>query len=121
MVESPEEGHVSFTEVCTEGLQTFQIYLALTILSPLLLVQVHPVVSRLCAPIEGTDAARLADCLGLDVSKYRGSSSGEATADELREEALLASAVSLDDDALYKVKLKLARQGGFRKGGSRNE
>ena len=60
-------------------------------------------VSRLCAPIEGTDAARLADCLGLDVSKYRGSAGGEATADELREEALLASAASLDDDALYKV------------------
>ncbi len=67
--------------------------------------QVHPVVSRLCAPIEGTDAARLADCLGLDVSKYRGSSAGDATADELREEALLASAASLDDDALYKVQL----------------
>ena len=28
--------------------------------------QVHPVVSRLCQPIEGTDAARIADCLGLD-------------------------------------------------------
>ena len=65
-------------------------------------------VSRLCAPIEGTDAARLADCLGLDVSKYRGSASGEATADELREEALLASAASLDDDALYKVPLSKA-------------
>lgn len=63
----------------------------------------HPVVSRLCAPIEGTDAARLADCLGLDAAKYRGVSSGDATADELREEALLASAPSLDDDALYKV------------------
>ena len=32
--------------------------------------QVHPVVSRLCAPIEGTDAARLADCLGLDPAKF---------------------------------------------------
>ena len=61
--------------------------------------------------MEGTDAARLADCLGLDVSKYRGSSSGEATADELREEALLASAASLDDDALYKVQLQLGTRG----------
>ena len=26
--------------------------------------QVHPVVSRLCDPIEGTDAAHIADCLG---------------------------------------------------------
>jgi DNA polymerase alpha subunit A len=32
--------------------------------------QVHPVVSRLCQPIEGTDAARIADCLGLDPSKF---------------------------------------------------
>jgi DNA polymerase alpha subunit A len=30
--------------------------------------QIHPVVSRLCAPIEGTDAAHIADCLGLDAS-----------------------------------------------------
>ena len=26
--------------------------------------QVHPVVSRLCDPIEGTDAAHIAECLG---------------------------------------------------------
>lgn len=26
--------------------------------------QIHPVVSRLCDPIEGTDAARIAECLG---------------------------------------------------------
>jgi hypothetical protein len=34
-------------------------------------MQVHPVVSRLCAPIEGTDAARIADCLGIDAAKVR--------------------------------------------------
>jgi DNA polymerase alpha subunit A len=33
--------------------------------------QVHPVVARLCDPIEGTDAARIAECLGLDASGYR--------------------------------------------------
>ncbi|KAK3094405.1 hypothetical protein FSP39_001308, partial [Pinctada imbricata] len=33
--------------------------------------QVHPVISRLCDPIEGTDAAHLAECLGLDPSGYR--------------------------------------------------
>ena len=26
--------------------------------------QVHPVVSRLCDPIDGTDAAHIAECLG---------------------------------------------------------
>ncbi|CAL1297484.1 unnamed protein product [Larinioides sclopetarius] len=32
--------------------------------------QIHPVVSRLCAPIEGADAAMIAKLLGLDASKY---------------------------------------------------
>ncbi|PRW60975.1 DNA polymerase alpha catalytic subunit [Chlorella sorokiniana] len=60
--------------------------------------QVFPVVSRLCAPIEGTDAGRLADCLGLDGSRYRQA----AAAGESREDALLAAAASLDDDDRYK-------------------
>lgn len=33
--------------------------------------QIHPVVSRLCDPIEGTDAVRIAECLGLDGSNFR--------------------------------------------------
>lgn len=33
------------------------------------MLQIHPVISRLCASIEGTSPARLADCLGLDSSK----------------------------------------------------
>lgn len=33
--------------------------------------QIHPVVMRLCDPIEGTDAAILAECLGLDPTSYR--------------------------------------------------
>ena len=61
-------------------------------------------VSRLCAPIEGTDAARLADCLGLDVNKYRSSVTDGSSAADLREEALLASVSSLDNDDLYKVR-----------------
>ncbi|KAL2931666.1 DNA polymerase alpha catalytic subunit [Bienertia sinuspersici] len=36
--------------------------------------QIHPVVSRLCASIQGTDPARLADCLGLDSSKFQNKS-----------------------------------------------
>jgi len=27
--------------------------------------QIHPVVSRLCDPIEGTDASHIAECLGM--------------------------------------------------------
>jgi DNA polymerase alpha subunit A len=32
--------------------------------------QLHPPISRLCAVIEGTDSARIAECLGLDGSKF---------------------------------------------------
>lgn len=35
------------------------------------LMQIHPVVSRLCASIQGTSPERLADCLGLDSSKVK--------------------------------------------------
>ncbi|OWM66271.1 hypothetical protein CDL15_Pgr013488 [Punica granatum] len=40
--------------------------------------QILPVVSRLCASIQGTSPERIADCLGLDSSKYR-SKSGESS------------------------------------------
>ncbi|VDM56386.1 unnamed protein product [Angiostrongylus costaricensis] len=40
-------------------------------LSYYLAQQVHPVVSRLCAPIEETDAVRIADALGMDSTSYR--------------------------------------------------
>ncbi|XP_047521057.1 DNA polymerase alpha catalytic subunit [Pieris napi] len=33
--------------------------------------QLHPVISRICEPIEGMEPARVADCLGLDPSGYR--------------------------------------------------
>ncbi|KAF8507515.1 hypothetical protein BU17DRAFT_78091 [Hysterangium stoloniferum] len=39
--------------------------------------QILPPIERLCEPIEGTDRARLAECLGLDPSRYRSTSSGE--------------------------------------------
>ncbi|KAK4326034.1 hypothetical protein Pmani_003411 [Petrolisthes manimaculis] len=46
--------------------------------------QIHPVVSRLCDPIEGTDAARIAECLGLDPSGYRVSKQyGEGEEDDM--------------------------------------
>eukprot|EP01125_Pyxidicula_operculata_P001397 TRINITY_DN11290_c0_g1_i1.p1 TRINITY_DN11290_c0_g1~~TRINITY_DN11290_c0_g1_i1.p1 ORF type:complete len:1462 (-),score=412.66 TRINITY_DN11290_c0_g1_i1:67-4452(-) len=39
--------------------------------------QIHPPISRLCAPIEGTDSALIAECLGLDATKFNSSSSGD--------------------------------------------
>jgi DNA polymerase alpha subunit A len=40
--------------------------------------QILPPVERLCAPINGTDVTRLAECLGLDTSKYRVSASSKS-------------------------------------------
>ncbi|KAJ7530423.1 hypothetical protein O6H91_14G003600 [Diphasiastrum complanatum] len=57
--------------------------------------QIHPVVSRLCAPIEGTDAGHIAYCLGLDSSKTTRSNPMD------KEEALLSAAAILDDDERY--------------------
>lgn len=37
--------------------------------------QIHPVVSRLIEPIEGTDPSRIAGYLGLDASKFKGAAS----------------------------------------------
>ena len=62
--------------------------------------QVHPVVSRLCQPIEGTDAAHIANCLGLDPSKFHAQvvhTSGGGDDDEL-----LAPASALDDEERFK-------------------
>ncbi|KAL3474879.1 DNA polymerase family B-domain-containing protein [Aspergillus californicus] len=44
-----------------------------------LLKQIFPPIERLCAPIPGTDAVRLAECLGLDVRKYQITSSASTT------------------------------------------
>jgi DNA polymerase alpha subunit A len=65
-------------------------------------LQVHPVVARLCTPIEGTDAARLADCLGLDPSRFAGTAAG-AGGDDAREDALVSGAAFFDDPARFKV------------------
>lgn len=43
--------------------------------------QIHPVVSRLCASIEGTSPARLAECLGLDSSKFQSRLTGSTNQD----------------------------------------
>lgn len=41
--------------------------------------QILPPVERLCAPVDGTNVSLLAECLGLDTSKYRVSSVSKST------------------------------------------
>ncbi|KAK1323373.1 DNA polymerase alpha catalytic subunit [Acorus calamus] len=59
--------------------------------------QIHPVVSRLCASIQGTSPARLADCLGLDSSKYR-----QNTAEAVSKDPSTALLCVLDDEERYR-------------------
>ncbi|KFK28387.1 hypothetical protein AALP_AA8G508400 [Arabis alpina] len=59
--------------------------------------QIHPVVSRLCAEIQGTSPERLAECLGLDPSKYR-SRSNDSTGSDPSSSLLFASS----DEERYK-------------------
>ncbi|KAL4220500.1 DNA polymerase alpha catalytic subunit [Mactra antiquata] len=65
--------------------------------------QVHPVVSRLCDPIEGTDAAHIAECLGLDASGYRHSVQHH---EENDDDALLGG-VKISDEEKYKDCMRL--------------
>ncbi|XP_031555098.1 DNA polymerase alpha catalytic subunit-like [Actinia tenebrosa] len=60
--------------------------------------QVHPVVSRLCDPIEGTDASRIAQCLGLDPSGYRSAS----THHDDETDALLGGQALMTDEERFK-------------------
>jgi DNA polymerase alpha subunit A len=66
---------------------------------------VHPLVARLCGPIEGTDPARLADCLGLDSAKFH---STTHAVEESREDPF-ASAVTLDDETRFQVYFLILR------------
>ncbi|KAK1300169.1 DNA polymerase alpha catalytic subunit [Acorus calamus] len=60
-------------------------------------VKIHPVVSRLCASIQGTSPARLADCLGLDSSKYQ-----QNTAEAVSKDPSTALLCVLDDEERYR-------------------
>jgi DNA polymerase alpha subunit A len=53
--------------------------------------QILPPLERLCAPIEGTDRVRIAECLGLDPNKYK---LHEAHEQQSRELTLFESTIS---------------------------
>ncbi|XP_065875108.1 DNA polymerase alpha catalytic subunit [Euphorbia lathyris] len=59
--------------------------------------QIHPVVSRLCASIQGTSPERLADCLGLDSSKFRTKSS-----EAVRNDPSSSLFFAVNDDERYR-------------------
>ena len=57
--------------------------------------QIHPVISRLCAPIEQTDGAMMAECLGLDSNKFKSQARG---ADDDFDDTFGGGAFAMDDD-----------------------
>jgi DNA polymerase alpha subunit A len=64
--------------------------------------QVHPVVSRLCAPIEGTDAGQLAEALGLEAARFKGAAgNGNGSGGGGSRDDALLGAPTLDDDERF--------------------
>lgn len=61
--------------------------------------QLFPPIERLCAPIAGTDAGQLADCLGLDPKKY---SMGSSSRGEAGLQDLTPLESQLPDEVRYK-------------------
>lgn len=65
--------------------------------------QVHPLVSRLLAPVEGTDAARLAECIGLDGTRFAQAAAAQAAAGE---DATYIRTAGADVNALFDRKIR---------------
>ncbi|KAI9846781.1 MAG: DNA-directed DNA polymerase alpha catalytic subunit pol1 [Sclerophora amabilis] len=73
--------------------------------------QIFPPIERLCAPIDGTDAIRLAECLGLDTRKYAiHSSSSAAEQQELFPlESQIADEVRFQDAARLSLRCRACK------------
>merc|ERR1712056_152851 len=65
--------------------------------------QVHPLVSRLLGPVEGTDASRVAECLGMDGARF--AMRQGAAGDEDMHNSFTES-MSSDLNALFDRKLR---------------
>jgi len=66
--------------------------------------QIFPPVERLCANISGTDAMRLADCLGLDVRKYSINNNASSGSNETEIQPLESQ---IDDEVRFKDAARL--------------
>ena len=80
----------SIEEVGEEKKVDYQYYLS---------QQIHPVVARLVDPMEGTDAARIAVCLGLDPTQYK---KAVHYRDEEDAAAGLGGVTQMSDEEKYK-------------------
>lgn len=78
-----------------------------------LLKQIFPPIERLCAPIPGTDAVRLAECLGLDVRKYQintSSSSNQQNTEIFPLESQIPDSVRFANSARLTLKCRFCKE-----------
>lgn len=78
-----------------------------------LLKQIFPPIERLCAPIPGTDAVRLAECLGLDARKYQintSSSSNQQNAEIYPLESQIPDTVRFANSARLSLKCRFCKE-----------
>lgn len=68
--------------------------------------QVHPLVSRLLAPVEGTDAARVAECLGLDGTRFAQAAAAQEAAEAGENDAAYVRMAANDVNALFDRKIR---------------
>ena len=64
--------------------------------------QIFPPIERLCAPIDGTDAGQLAECLGLDARKYALGVSGATSGGGNNIQDITPLESQLPDEIRYK-------------------
>ncbi|KAI9719810.1 MAG: hypothetical protein M1812_003299 [Candelaria pacifica] len=73
--------------------------------------QLLPPIERLCAPIDGTDAVRLAECLGLDTRKYQIVSSSNQQQEEIFPlESQVEDAVRFQDATRLSLRCRFCKQ-----------
>jgi DNA polymerase alpha subunit A len=78
-----------------------------------ILKQIFPPIERLCAPIPGTDAVRLAECLGLDVRKYQistSSSDNPKNTEIAPLESLIPDAVRFENAARFTLRCRFCHE-----------
>jgi DNA polymerase alpha subunit A len=71
--------------------------------------QIHPPVARLCSPIQGTDIARLANCLGLDVAKYQQSMNASEAKDLFTLESTIPEIERFKDVEKWRPKCNICQ------------
>lgn len=73
--------------------------------------QLLPPIERLCAPIHGTDAVRIAECLGLDTRKYQIVNTSNQQQEEIFPlESQVEDAVRFQDAARLSIRCRFCKQ-----------